>query len=347
MTTSPTALASSKLTRSDEVERFLVAAGLDSAYRRVRANVREEDHLIASGSLVEGFGNSRSDVDLYLVRRIGSSRTPTQMSLAKHRYLDVEGVSVEALSERLARLSRDTSDPATLAATRLKELDQLYRIGIGVLMMGRSSDHPGLLVPVDAVRRCVAAWSALRAWAAVARSTLAAERNLLAAERENARLAAHLAIMSRLAEVGEGYPSLKWTAEKLHRWQQRSGIRHEDWMHALVGTLDAVALLTLARDALHAGHSTRLLRLNSPLMRFLPSHVVPLGTPERPFLAVSGRRVHELVPPDDAAVAALITTPQVSAPLGALGGTSETESAALLHVVAANVARHAPAEAWC
>lgn len=185
-----------------EVERF--AAGLD-----------EGDSCLVTGSLVEGLGNTNSDIDLYVVLGQGRGRG-TAIGLRATRYVDCEYMdqaSLTALAERFRTAGWDDVPDLTES-----QLDRHYRLAIA---------RPVVVTPETAAvqaqfdtatsGRVFSLWAARRALEHVAAARVSWQEGSRRAALAYLREAALWRAATALAQDGEGYPSLKWTVEKAAR----------------------------------------------------------------------------------------------------------------------------------
>src|SRR5947208_13864424 len=102
------------------------------------------DILLATGSIVEGLGNSKSDLDLLLITRRGKSSRPGQDNAALvvgRCLIDVQVLRFSELDELLGRLdawSRAGWKLSHAAKFSLAERTLMHR-----LLHGRRLHHPG------------------------------------------------------------------------------------------------------------------------------------------------------------------------------------------------------------
>ncbi|MFI6284825.1 hypothetical protein ACIBCM_08725 [Streptomyces sp. NPDC051018] len=184
---------------------------------------------VASGSVLAGFGNHRSDLDLLLV--VESERL-TRFPVQSHRHgtlIDVNIRKAEAVREHTARL-RDSAWPRFGSVTqdawnhRRRTIKTTTRLALGLpLSVTEPWDawHAGLGAPWLA--RVVEQWWTVEARRlARAARLLAAERPMVAATR--GREAVVAALNSRAAAAGQLYFTEKWAGEKLRASADREGL---------------------------------------------------------------------------------------------------------------------------
>jgi len=178
-----------------------------------------EDVVYISGSLMEGFGNTASDIDVFLITAEEPEYRGPFGSVLGEYYLDLEiytRARVQELSERLDAL--DPAEYREVWLTPLADLDLYYRT-----LVGEACHNPQTFESLrsafrrDVIEQLLAAWCGLRFAASLqhAREELAAYRPVNAAL--TAQAAAASALDSHLAAHGEAFPSLKWRFEKLVR----------------------------------------------------------------------------------------------------------------------------------
>jgi hypothetical protein len=213
----------------------VAAVGCDSVVERFETELAPEDSLLVSGSLVEGLGNTRSDVDLYVVTSRPRPRGPggPVMALASGRYVDCETLPIAELTELAQGMAAQQSDE-TLAGLPLSPIDRYYRLAIALPLQLRA-EHEAVLAGFrpDTARGVLHGWAALHSQAASARAQLVHQvgdtRRAVVYAHESALLAA----MSVLAEAGEGYPSAKWTLDKASRCFGAGTPRHTEFARIL------------------------------------------------------------------------------------------------------------------
>jgi Coenzyme PQQ synthesis protein D (PqqD) len=182
-----------------------------------------EDVVFVSGSLVEGFGNENSDLDLFLVRHEGEATPDPRLVLAtvgvEGAYVDYEVYNQANMAAISAAINgTDIANFRAVWETSLDRIDLYYRTAVanpvynaeGLLLLQRGFDR-------DTVARLLQVWTGLRSVVRLqeARESLDAgyaQQALIAAQA-----AAAYAVDSYLASEGEAYPNLKWRYEKIER----------------------------------------------------------------------------------------------------------------------------------
>ncbi|HEU0075831.1 MAG TPA: hypothetical protein VFS30_17665 [Dehalococcoidia bacterium] len=191
-----------------------------------------DDIAYISGSLIEGFGNSSSDIDLFLITAADPAYNGPFGTALGDYYLDLEIFTrdgMRVLTERLNTL--DPSDFRAVWLTPLADLDLYYRTLIGEACHnapGFSAMHAAFRREV--AERLLAAWCGLRYAASMqhAREELDTGRAVSAAIAAQAASAS--ALDAYLAAHGEAFPSLKWRQEKLARLHGKdSGLYRRAW----------------------------------------------------------------------------------------------------------------------
>ncbi|WP_194890867.1 nucleotidyltransferase domain-containing protein [Catenulispora pinisilvae] len=171
---------------------------------------------VATGSLIEGFGNPNSDVDLFVIHEEGVPQQSIAIGMRAARYVDCEYMSRASLDSLAARMADGSW--ASLVPQARPDFDRYYRLCIGVPIRttAATSDTLGRF-DLDVARGNYAWWALARAFEHVARCAAA----LALGDRPRAgvilREGALYQASSTLAEEGEGYPGLKWLGEKAAR----------------------------------------------------------------------------------------------------------------------------------
>jgi hypothetical protein len=209
-----------------------------------------EDVAFVSGSLVEGFGNENSDLDLFLVRHEGEATPDPRLVLAT---VGVEGAYIDYEVYNQANMAAisgaiNATDVAGFRAvwqTPLDRIDLYYRTAVaeaaynreGLRQLQRQFDR-------KVAARLLEAWAGLRSVVKLqeARESLDAgyaQQALIAAQA-----AAAYACDSYLASEGEAYPNLKWRYEKIaRRFGRDSALYRRMWALKSPGARDAPAYL--------------------------------------------------------------------------------------------------------
>ncbi|MBW5248093.1 hypothetical protein JGS39_03465 [Streptomyces sp. P01-B04] len=173
---------------------------------------------LATGSLIEGFGNSNSDIDLYVIQPSGSTATkPIAIGIRDSRYVDVEYLNLAAL-HKLADAFRDTTPDEAPQALTLRDFDRYYRLSVAARL--KVTDEAEAVLDRCSAERSAALfarWSLAQAAAYLARATVAGALREVPRAVILARQAAVWRATSQLADEGEAYPRLKWVTVKAAR----------------------------------------------------------------------------------------------------------------------------------
>jgi len=183
---------------------------------RLLASVGEGESLVVSGSLIEGLGNQRSDLDFFLLSNGYPRDVPVRMAFAGQSWIDIEYVTpgaVESLGARVGAI--DPKDVVRVLHLSHKELDRYYRLAIGVTLEGPYRCER--VLPLDTFRSLLKPWAIAHAGAFAARAVIALSGGDLTAAALHASQAAHFCLEGVLTDAGELYPSLKYTTEKAIR----------------------------------------------------------------------------------------------------------------------------------
>jgi hypothetical protein len=182
----------------------------------------EPSLAVASGSVVVGYANQKSDVDLYAIGDVPDTQRVPIISHELGPLIDISLIDQDQLRQQL---------------TWLKESPQVLAVGGAVADQWRTTRrvlHRALRLAYGVVLRSTPEWAAIQAslrvgWLAdkaVIWWRLEARRRLVTArwlERVNPALAAQLACEAQLyalkavtAEAGYAYPHQKWVSTELH-----------------------------------------------------------------------------------------------------------------------------------
>lgn len=205
-----------------------------------------EDIAYISGSLIEGFGNASSDIDVFLITAGDPAYNGPFGTALGDYYLDLEiftRCGMQALSERLNVL--DPSDLRAVWLTPLADLDLYYRTLIGEPRHNREGfDAMHEAFHREVAERLLAAWCGLRYAASVQHSQEELEAGQAIGAAIAAQAAAASALDAYLAEHGEAFPSLKWRQEKLARLLGKdSELYRRAWSMKAPGQREAAAYL--------------------------------------------------------------------------------------------------------
>ncbi|WP_350352831.1 hypothetical protein ABS642_07530 [Microbacterium sp. A8/3-1] len=177
-----------------------------------------------SGSLVEGFGNANSDIDLHIIHAGESPRVASAIGLRVGMYVDCEYVSegsLGALAEQMTSIVGDRRSRSSL-----ENVIRYYRLATGIpLVVSQSASRA--LEPFTASTACKvsADFARARFRDCLARAWLACALEHDRAARMLLREADSWLAAARLADDGEGYPSNKWNGEKAARRYGRGSVR--------------------------------------------------------------------------------------------------------------------------
>jgi hypothetical protein len=181
------------------------------------------DIVFVSGSLVEGFGNENSDLDLFLVRAEGERTEDPRLVLStvgfEGSYVDYEvynQANMAAISDRINRT--DVADLRSVWEIPLDRIDLYYRTAVaepaynseGLKLLQQRFDR-------ETVARVLSVWTALRCVWKLQEARESLDAGYAQAALVSAQAAAGYAADSYLATQGEAYPNLKWRYEKIER----------------------------------------------------------------------------------------------------------------------------------
>jgi hypothetical protein len=182
-----------------------------------------DDVVFVSGSIVEGFGNENSDLDLFLVRAGGELTADPRLVLATvglgETYIDYE-VYNEANMAAVAAMVNDANvdDFRAVWSLPMSRLDLYYRTVIAECAYNpKGLERLQRSFTKQAVAERLSAWAGLRSAYALRQA-----RDLLGlGDGRHAYVAAQnacgYALDSCMAAEGEAYPNLKWRFEKVRR----------------------------------------------------------------------------------------------------------------------------------
>jgi hypothetical protein len=182
-----------------------------------------DDVVFVSGSLVEGFGNENSDLDLFLVRAEGERTDDPRLVLStvgfEGSYVDYEVYNQANMAGIAARINgTDVGDLRSVWEIPLDRIDLYYRTAIakagynaeGLRALQRDFDR-------DVAARILAVWTALNSVCKLREARESLEAGFAPQALVSAQAAAAYAADSYLATEGEAYPNLKWRYEKIER----------------------------------------------------------------------------------------------------------------------------------
>jgi Coenzyme PQQ synthesis protein D (PqqD) len=182
-----------------------------------------EDVVFVSGSLVEGFGNDNSDLDLFLVRHEGERTPDPRLVLAT---VGVEGAYVDYEVYNQANMAAisvaiNTTDVTNFRAvweTSLDRIDLYYRTAVadpvhnpeGLRLLQHDFDR-------GVAARLLQTWTGLHSVVRLQEARQSLDAGYAPQALVSAQAAAAYAADSYLASEGEAYPNLKWRYEKIER----------------------------------------------------------------------------------------------------------------------------------
>ncbi len=195
-----------------------------------------EDVAFVSGSLVEGFGNENSDLDLFLVRAEGERTEDPRLVLAtvgiEGTYVDYEVYNQANMAAISARINgTDLADLRSVWELPLDRIDLYYRTAVAEA----AYNAPGLeLLQRDFDRevsaRLLSVWTALRSVWKLQEAGESLEAGFAREALVSAQAAVGYAADSYLARQGEAYPNLKWRYEKVvRRFGRESALFRRLW----------------------------------------------------------------------------------------------------------------------
>jgi hypothetical protein len=182
---------------------------------------------VATGSIIEGFGNANSDIDLYLVDDAARHGQPTTVGMRRGRYVDCEHIPLAGLGDLAERVAGSTW--ATLDELSQRALDRYYRLAVGIPVVLTAGLHRILpLFQKTVMAEVFARWSTVRAYESLARAACV---RAPADPREAELLLRETALWHAtavLAARGEAYPVTKWVGEKAARCFGRDSLRYQE-----------------------------------------------------------------------------------------------------------------------
>lgn len=183
--------------------------------------------VVAAGSVIAGFGNANSDLDIYVVVPDEVASSLPLMSYPEGARIDVVLHGAESLQRRREEVARSAWPPPSIApgdlVARRKVLDSLSRFGLGLPLAG-AEDWETWRQQLDGdLTEWLQGWYAVDAVRKrVASHALAAAKPMVAAVRAGEALIA--ALERHCVTSGERYFKWKWLGEKLHRLGDQEGL---------------------------------------------------------------------------------------------------------------------------
>lgn len=196
--------------------------------RQTMATFPDDFSFVVTGSLVEGLGNANSDLDLYAIAEGNSYGHSPSIGLRQSHYVDCEHMNRAALDQLCDRVHACTWD--TLDQLSLREIDRFYRVAIGIHARVTAAAVEETLVRFTKSQACsvFAMFANLRAYEHLTAASCALATGSHVEADMLTREAWLWSSAQRLAELGEGYPSLKWTGEKAARVFGRGSAEFND-----------------------------------------------------------------------------------------------------------------------
>ena len=181
------------------------------------------DFVFESGSIQEGLGNARSDVDIYIVFDQKWTDIPAIPFIfgGEQSYVDFEIhylQDLENLRDQVDKVNEGNRND--ILSLTFKELVLYYRIMIGSPLLNRAGlDELRSSFSKSKLSRILASWYRYKAWESLA---LANEQMRRVSGSGTVgifacRNALDWSLDSYLASIGESYPGQKWVFEKLQR----------------------------------------------------------------------------------------------------------------------------------
>jgi predicted nucleotidyltransferase len=198
------------------------------------------DIVVMSGSRQEGFGNARSDYDIYVVTADDRTHDAGKLIVpVGDVYLDYQAYTRSQLLDIADSLA--ATDPADLPAVSrlpLATLDAYYRFLIAAPIL---NEPEFARLQVRFAKTCIDAlvqsWCGVRAAARLDEATRLLALGQPTGAYIAAQKAAAAATDSFLASRGESFPSFKWRFEKLRRCVAESDPMYQrPWSLKALGT---------------------------------------------------------------------------------------------------------------
>ncbi|GAA2364566.1 hypothetical protein SAMN05444716_11258 [Streptomyces harbinensis] len=212
--------------------------------------------IVAAGSVIAGFGNDTSDLDIYAVVEDDVASTLPLMSYPNGARVDGITCGARQLTDRHREMTASSWPPEEVGpgdiGTRRKAIDVVTRYGLGLPLSG-TGPWPAWQRRLEAeAGEWIADWHTVEAYRLhAAAGALLAHKPLVAGIRAGEAL---LAALERHAAVrGEPYFKGKWLGEKLERLGDRKALAAYE--QAIVPPLSAAevpAYLARVTDALPA-----------------------------------------------------------------------------------------------
>lgn len=181
----------------------------------------DQDLALITGSRVEGFGNPRSDIDVYVVfadeSKVFSGARIRPVGDYSIDYEAYSWPSLRALADKLNTLD-EIGNRRQIALSSLDDIDTYYRICVAAPVYNKDAFRElRRFFDVSVVERLLSSY----AWYRYGTHVAMGQRHLTQGATESASFAFREALMwaldAHLAENHEAYPNLKWRFEKLQR----------------------------------------------------------------------------------------------------------------------------------
>lgn len=206
------------------------------------------DFAYLSGSIVEGFGNPRSDIDVFVVLAEGEGLPAPAVEVHDDYYVDFEIYGSQAFGATLRRVAAaQGSDHHTVWALPKKDLDLCYRTAIGEPVLNPAEFFKAQqAISKETVAKVYEEWAFLKSEVAEHLAKLYLEADLPELTLLHARQSALYACEAFLAARGEAYVSLKWRFQKLARlFGEDSREYKQAWSMTLSNCLEATEYLNM------------------------------------------------------------------------------------------------------
>ena len=206
------------------------------------------DFAYLSGSIIEGFGNPRSDIDVFVVLAEGEGIPVPVAEIHDDYYVDFEIYDSKSFGTTLESVSAARgADHHTVWTLPKKDLDLCYRTAIGEPIWNSAAFHEARqVISREIVAEVYENWARLRSAVSEQLARLYLEAGLPEMSLLHARQSAIHAIEAFLAAQGEAYVSPKWRFQKLARQFGEDSIEYKlAWNITFSNCLDATQYLAM------------------------------------------------------------------------------------------------------
>ncbi|MFI9842503.1 hypothetical protein ACIHFD_36090 [Nonomuraea sp. NPDC051941] len=299
-------------------------AGND-AWAQLSASIAEDEALVVSGSLVEGIGNLRSDLDFFVLSEAHRPDVPVRMMFTGDSWLDIEYVEARTVRSLVHRIG--TTDPQnSVEVLRISrpELDRYYRLAIGPTIKGTYSQES--MFSLERFGAVLRSWAIIHAGAFSRRAAIALHHGDVTAAVLYAGHGAHLCAMGELTDVGELYPSPKYTFEKAARAYGRDSAEVKAFAVLLHPADDPEYYVRGVASHVDAVLAEFLPATHDDNMMAEPTHPIMYDSREHVSTLVTRKAAFDLLPEDTAAVAALLPAANSQAPSPAPSQAREADA---------------------